>query len=104
MAHTHDSDCPLTRALALLGEKWTPLILRELFLEGPRRNRDLQAALTGISANTLSDRLKKLEKFGIIQRRYYSKHPPRAIYDLTDKGRALGPTMSALREWGKHHT
>lgn len=99
-----DSNCPLTRALALIGEKWTPLILRELFAKGPRRNLDLQNALTGISANTLSDRLKKLQDQGIIQRRFYSEHPPRAEYELTKKGKALGPTMKALKDWGKTHT
>ena len=92
--------CPVTRALDVIGDSWTILILRDLFLDGPRKFQDLQESLSGASPNTLSARLKKLEENGIVERRFYAQHPPRAEYALTDKGRELGPVMKALREWG----
>ena len=58
----------------------------------------------GISPNTLSARLKRLEEGGVIERRFYEKHPPRAEDVLTEKGRALGPAMRALQGWGLKHT
>ena len=92
--------CPVTRALDIIGDSWTILILRDLFLDGPRKFQDLQESLAGASPNTLSARLKKLVEHGIVERRFYAEHPPRAEYALTDKGRELGPVMKALREWG----
>ena len=59
--------------------------------------------LPRISPNTLSARLKSLEENGIVARRFYKDHPPRAEYRLTDKGRALGPVLKALLEWGQRH-
>ena len=92
--------CPVVRALDIIGDSWTILILRDLFLDGPRRFQDLQESLSGASPNTLSARLKKLEEHGIVERRFYEQHPPRAEYALTDKGRELGPVMKSLRDWG----
>src|SRR5215472_14239637 len=70
-------DCPVARTLDLIGERWTILILRDLFLKGPRRFQDFQASLAGVAPNTLSARLKTLERRGIIGRELYSEHPPR---------------------------
>jgi DNA-binding HxlR family transcriptional regulator len=92
--------CPVARTLDAIGERWTILILRDLFLKGPRRFQDLQESLAGVAPNTLSARLKDLELRGIVARRLYSEHPPRLEYQLTEKGRTLGPVMKALREWG----
>jgi len=86
-----------------MGDQWSILILREFFLEGPRRFQDLQDVL-GLSPNTLSGRLKQLEAGGIVARRQYSANPPRAAYYLTETGQALRPVMNALHEWGTHHT
>jgi len=97
-------DCPVARTLDLIGERWTILILRDLFLEGPRKFQDFEQSLAGISATTLSARLKKLEERGIVARRFYADHPPRAEYMLTEKGRTLGPIMKKLLEWGTAHT
>jgi len=97
------SSCPVQRTLDVIGDAWTVLILRDLFLEGPRRYQDFEDSLESISPNTLSGRLKRLEEHGIIERSFYSEHPPRAEYHLTDKGRTLGPIMAALREWGRKH-
>ena len=65
------------------------------------RDRDLELSLEGFSPNTLSARLKRLEEAGIVERRFYEEHPPRAEYVLTDKGRALGPIVLALKRWGE---
>ena len=97
------SNCPIQRATKVVGDAWSYLILREFFLEGTRRFRDLENQLS-LSPNTLSARLKKLQEAGLIGRRFYSDHPPRAEYFLTDKGRAFGPVMDALYEWGMAHT
>lgn len=97
------STCPVARALNVVGEKWTLLILRDLFLHETRRFQDFQTALTGIAPNTLSARLKSLEADGIISHRLYCQHPPRPEYLLTDKGRELGPILRALRDWGTRY-
>ncbi len=104
MPDTYGLDCPLARALDIIGERWAVLILRDLFLDGARKFQDFEDSLTGISPNTLSARLKRLEDGGIIERRFYEEHPPRAEYVLTAKGRELGPVMKALRAWGERHT
>jgi len=103
-ASRYDLRCPVARTLEIIGERWTILILRDLLLDGPRKFYDLQQSLRGISPNTLSARLKKLEENGVIARRFYEEHPPRAEYVLTDKGRALGPVLKALFGWGQKFT
>jgi len=100
----YDMRCPVARTLEIIGERWTILILRDLLLEGPRRFQDFERSLGGISPNTLSARLKRLEEAGVVERRFYEQHPPRAEYLLTPKGRALGPVLKALFEWGRNHT
>src|ERR1700730_3218801 len=94
-------DCPVARTLDVVGERWTLLILRDLFRQGPRKFQDLEASLTGIGPNTLSARLKRLEEAGIVERRFYEQHPPPPEYVLTQKGRALGPVLLALKKWGE---
>ena len=102
MTPNRSDNCPILRATNAMGDQWSILILREFFLEGPRRFQDLQDIL-GLSPNTLSNRLKKLENAGILARRAYSATPPRSEYVLTDAGQALGPVMGALHQWGKAH-
>jgi DNA-binding HxlR family transcriptional regulator len=104
MPDTYGLDCPVARTLDIIGERWSVLILRDLFLNGARRFQDFENSLSGISPNTLSARLKRLEESGIIERRFYEEHPPRAEDVLTAKGRELGPVMKALRAWGGRHT
>lgn len=96
--------CPVARTLDVIGERWTILILRDLMVSGPRRFQDWERSLAGISPNTLSTRLKRLEEAGIVERRIYEQHPPRAEYILTEKGNELRPVLGALFEWGKRHT
>ena len=93
----------MAKTLDLIGERWTLLVLRDLFLQGPRRFQDLQDSLAGVAPNTLSARLKHLEANGLVARHTYSEHPPRLEYRLTDKGKTLGPVLKSLREWGERH-
>ena len=96
--------CPIARSLAVVGDRWTILILRDLVRFGPRRFQDLERSFSGISPNTLSLRLKRLEEAGIVERRFYEQHPPRAEYLLTEKGKELRPVLKALLDWGERHT
>jgi DNA-binding HxlR family transcriptional regulator len=96
--------CPVARTLDIIGERWTILILRDLLLGGACKFQDFERSLAGISPNTLSARLKRLEEHGVIERRFYEQHPPRAEYVLTEKGRQLGPVLKTLLEWGSKHT
>jgi len=86
-----------------VGEKWALLVLRDLFCKGPLRFQDLAAGLQGIAPNTLSARLKALERQGVIGARLYEQHPPRFEYFLTEKGQALGPVLKALYQWGERY-
>ncbi len=95
------TNCPVARALDLLGDRWTLLIVRDLLLDGPRRFSDLARTVAGSSPAILSNRLKRLEDSGLIERRFYSQHPPRAEYLLTAKGESLGPVLGALRQFGE---
>ncbi len=93
--------CSIARALEVVGERWSLLVVRDLFL-GLRRFDDLQADL-GIARNVLAARLEKLVAAGIVERRPYSERPPRHEYRLTDRGRDLWPTLHALMAWGDEH-
>ena len=97
-------ECPVARTLDLIGERWTILLLRDLLLHGPRRFQDFQTSLPGVAPNILSARLKAMEDNGLVRRSLYSERPPRLNYELTDKGKSLGPVVKAMRDWGnKHH-
>jgi DNA-binding HxlR family transcriptional regulator len=93
--------CSIARALEVVGERWTLLIVRNLFF-GLRRFDELQANL-GIARNVLAARLEKLVDTGIVETRAYSERPPRHEYVLTDKGRDLFPAVHALMQWGDRH-
>jgi len=96
--------CPIARTLDIIGDRWSLLILRDLVVDGPRKFSDFEQSLRGISPNTLSSRLKTLEEHGIVERRFYEQHPPRAEYLLTARGKGLRPVLRTLREWGEQHT
>ena len=91
--------CPIAHSLGLVGERWTLLVVRELF-GGPKRYTDLVAKLPGIGTNILADRLKELEGAGLVEKR---KLPPPAastVYELTDAGRGLRPVLHELARFG----
>jgi DNA-binding HxlR family transcriptional regulator len=95
--------CPVARALELVGDRWTLLILRDLHLDGPQKFHALQNSVEGIGPSTLSDRLKTMLENGLVERRFYSDHPPRAEYLLTKKGRELRPVLKALKTWAEQY-
>jgi len=103
MGARYGQECPIARALGMIGEKWSLLVLRDLLRKGPLRFQELEAGLEGIAPNTLSARLKTLEGEGVIAARLYERHPPRLEYFLTDKGKALGPVLEALYRWGERY-
>jgi DNA-binding HxlR family transcriptional regulator len=103
MSRSYDLDCPVASALNVVGERWTLLILRDLFRYKTRKFQDFEQALTGLTPSVLSARLKELESKGIIESRLYVEHPPRPEYFLTTKGMDLGPVVLALRKWGEKH-
>ncbi|MEQ1930255.1 MAG: helix-turn-helix domain-containing protein [Parvularculaceae bacterium] len=96
MSRTYNQDCVLAYALDLLGERWTFLIIRELFL-GPRRFGDLHGALPGIGTNLLSKRLKELEEAGLVVTPAPAES--RGQYRLTDAGEDLRPVVRSLMFW-----
>ncbi|MBI4609019.1 MAG: winged helix-turn-helix transcriptional regulator [Candidatus Rokubacteria bacterium] len=102
MPKRYGQACPVAKTLELVGDRWTLLIVRDL-LQGPLRFQDFQRSLKGIAPNILSDRLKLMEEHGVVRRRFYSDHPPRAEYALTDKGKELGVVVGALATWGSRH-
>ncbi len=93
--------CSIGRAMEILGERWTFLILRESFY-GVRRFSDMQRNL-GIARNILSTRLQTLVANGILERRLYQEEPPRHEYRLTEAGRDLYPAIVTLMRWGDRH-
>jgi len=101
--HTQDG-CPVAGTLDVIGDRWTLLIVRDLVLGNSGKFSDLLASLRGISPNLLADRLKRLEREGIVERYFYSDHPPRAEYRLTLKGKHLGRIIGAMAEWGYNYT
>ncbi len=90
--------CSVARTVEIVGDSWTQMIFREMFL-GSRRFDDLLRH-TGASPHVLSQRLKRLEAEGIVVRRPYNDRPPRHEYKLTEKGRDLWPVVIALKSWG----
>jgi DNA-binding HxlR family transcriptional regulator len=94
-----DFKCPIQFVVDLLGNKWSILILRELF-SGKRRTHELLAALPGISTKTLTIRLRELEAQGLVDRQIYAEIPPRVEYAITPKGQQIQPVMVALYQVG----
>ncbi|MEU6391173.1 helix-turn-helix domain-containing protein [Streptomyces sp. NPDC046939] len=97
---SYDQYCAAARALDVVGDRWTLLIVREL-LAGPRRYTDLHADLPGVSTDMLAARLREMERDGIAARRKLGPPAPSVyVYELTPRGRALLPVLQALGEWG----
>jgi DNA-binding HxlR family transcriptional regulator len=96
---TYNQYCPLAHALDLVGERWTLLIIRNLFL-GPKRFSDLARGLPTIGTNILTARLKALEENGLIQTRFLPPPAASSVYELTPYGRSLQDVMISLVLWG----
>jgi DNA-binding HxlR family transcriptional regulator len=101
--HPYDQWSPDTRALDLVGDKWTLLIVRDL-AAGPRRFVELQRVLPGISTEQLRSRLNRMVADGLLTRQRYREVPPRVDYELTERARDLMPVLGALARWGYEWT
>jgi DNA-binding HxlR family transcriptional regulator len=89
----------LSAALDRVGDRWS-LLLVEALLDGPRRFGELESAVRGIAPNILTDRLRRLERVGILRGTPYSERPPRMEYALTADGRELAGALRLLADWG----
>lgn len=101
--HPYDQWAPDARALDLVGDKWTLLIVRDL-VGGPRRFVELQRTLPGISTEQLRSRLNRMVADGLLTRQRYREVPPRVDYELTERARDLLPVIGALARWGYQWT
>ena len=101
LGREYDQVCSIARALEVLGERWTLLVIREVF-SGRRRFDQMQSTL-GVARNVLSARLQRLVDEGILERRPYSERPIRYEYFLTEKGIDLWPVLVSLIKWGDKH-
>src|SRR3954451_127643 len=98
-ARTYDDSCGIARALDVVGERWTLLVVRELVL-GPKRFGQLRRGLPALSPNVLSQRLRELEDADLVRR--HELEPPASVvvYELTPRGQALEPILHELGRWG----
>jgi DNA-binding HxlR family transcriptional regulator len=94
-----DMDCPIARALEVVGDWWTPLILREVVYAGTKNFQDLQNNL-GIAPAVLSSRLSVMVDNGLLERKQYSEHPKRFEYIATNKANDFQNVLDELRDWG----
>jgi DNA-binding HxlR family transcriptional regulator len=97
---TYGQYCSLAKALDLLGDRWTLLIVRELYLRGPCRYTDLRGGLPGIATNLLADRLRELEAAGVVAREEAAPPIATALFSLTPRGEELKEPLLALGRWG----
>jgi DNA-binding HxlR family transcriptional regulator len=97
--HPYDQWSPDARALDLVGDKWTLLIVRDL-AAGPRRFVELQRVLPGISTEQLRSRLNRMVADGMLTRKRYREVPPRVDYELTPRSKDLSPVLASLALWG----
>ena len=97
-ANVYNRDCPSRSILALIGSKWSMLVLCSL-RAGPRRTHELKRRLGGVSAKMLTQTLRELERHGIVQREDFGEVPPRVEYRLTPLGRSLAALIGNIEEW-----
>lgn len=99
MTRTYGQFCPLARALDRVGDRWTPLVVRDL-ASGPKRYSDLLRGLPGMGTTLLAERLRRLEDEGIVDRRELPPPAASTVYALTEAGRELVAALVPLAEWG----
>jgi DNA-binding HxlR family transcriptional regulator len=99
MSRSYQQYCPLARAMDVVGDRWTMLILRELFF-APKRFTDIETRLDGIAPNLLSRRLKELEARGLVRRRRLDPPAAATVYEATETARGLQSAMLELSRWG----
>jgi len=92
--------CPLAKTLDVIGDRWSLLIVRELLIRGPSRYTDIRNGLPGIATNLLADRLRELDKAGVIRREAAPPPVATTLFHLTERGEELRPMLRAMAEWG----
>ncbi len=97
------SDCPISCALDLIGDKWTLIVLRDLLFFNKTKFDELLESPEKISTSVLTDRLHKLERAGLIEKTPYSTHRLRMTYSPTEKGESLTPVLNEIVRWGKRN-
>jgi DNA-binding HxlR family transcriptional regulator len=95
--------CPIASAVDMIFSRWTTPILWQLNARGRQRFNDLRDLVDGITAKVLTQRLRQLERDGLVSRTMYSEIPPRVEYEITDLGRSLAPVFAALVTWSDGH-
>lgn len=95
--------CPVETTLALIGNKWQVLILRDLSLNGTMRFKELQRSIGKISQKVLTSNLRTMEDAGIVHREVFAEVPPRVEYSLTETGASLKPVLDAMWAWGERY-
>jgi DNA-binding HxlR family transcriptional regulator len=101
-AKTELPECPVATTVALIGNKWKLLIIRNLLVR-PWRFNELQKSLEGISQKVLTDSLRSMEADGIITRTVYPEVPPRVEYALSELGESMRPILTSMKEWGENY-
>lgn len=96
------SICPITSLLDVVGDKWTLLVIRDLFL-GKRRYAEFIGSKEKMPTNILAERLRRIEEFGLVTKSPYQTNPLRFEYSLTEKGKALEPILNEMASWGLHY-
>src|SRR3989442_9142429 len=99
MPRSYNQFCPAARALDVVGERWSLLIVRDL-LAGPKRFKELREGLPGIATNLLASRLRSLERDGVVRKDRLAPPAGSLVYELTERGRALQPVLRELANWG----
>ncbi len=97
------STCPIANTLDEIGDRWTLLIIRDMYFVGKQRFEEFLESDEKISTNILADRLKRLEQLELITKEPYGSHPHRMSYRLTERGCTLGPVLEAIVHWGLEH-
>jgi DNA-binding HxlR family transcriptional regulator len=98
-----DMNCPIAQSLELIGEWWTPLILRDVLMGGHTRFDEIQSSLD-IAPTVLTSRLNGLVENGLLERRQYTDRPPRSEYVATEKAKDFQPVLDELYRWGEKWT
>ncbi|UXM95000.1 helix-turn-helix transcriptional regulator [Bartonella sp. HY329] len=94
--------CPVEITLLIIGNRWKPLIIRDL-LDGTKRFGQLRKSIGDISQKVLTANLRELEEQGIVSRQIFAQVPPRVDYSLTKRGKTLEPILNAMAHWGESH-
>lgn len=94
--------CPVEITLLIIGNRWKPLIIRDL-LDGTKRFGELRKSIGDISQKVLTANLRELEEQGIVSRQIFAQVPPRVDYSLTKRGKTLEPILAAMANWGEDH-